>query len=136
MKELTIDATVENIDDVTDFINAELEAIDCPMKAQIQFDVAIDEMFGNIAHYAYGSEVGSATVRFDYDEASRTASITFIDSGIPFDPLKQSEPDVTLSAQERKIGGLGIFLVKKSMDSMEYKYLDGKNILTIKKKLS
>ena len=133
MKELTLKASLENITVVTAWIDEQLEALDCPMKAQIQFDVAIDELFGNIAHYAYGETTGDATVRFDFDEATRTASITFIDGGVPFDPLAKADPDVTLSAEERGIGGLGIFMVKKSMDKVEYRYENGLNMLTIRK---
>jgi len=135
MKELTVDAVVGNIETITDFVNAELELLDCPLKVQIQIDVAIDELFGNIAHYAYGNIMGKATVQIAFDEASHTLTLTFIDSGTPFDPLKKTDPDTTLSAQERSIGGLGIFLVKKSMDHMEYRYQDGHNILSIMKKL-
>ncbi len=133
MKELTIDARVENIDIVTDFVNAELEALDCPMKAQMQIDVAIDELFGNISNYAYNSEVGPATVRVEVTEAPLAVVITFIDGGVPYDPLAKADPNVTLSAEEREIGGLGIFLVKKTMDDIAYEYKDGKNILKIKK---
>lgn len=135
VKELTVEATIKNVQTVTDFVNAQLEDFGCPMKAQMQIDIAIDELFGNIAHYAYGSGTGSATVLIELQEEPRAAVITFIDSGIPFDPLQSADPDTTLSAQERKIGGLGIFLVKKTMDKMEYQYKDGQNILTIKKEL-
>lgn len=135
MKELTIAATVENIEIVTDFVNEQLEALNCPMKAQMQIDIAIDELFGNIAHYAYHPEVGSATVRIDVEQDPVTVVITFLDGGIPYDPLMAADPDVTQSAQERKLGGLGIYMVKKSMDAITYEYKDGKNILTIKKKL-
>ena len=135
MKEITVEAVTGSIEEVTDFINGELEALDCPMKAQIQLDIAIDELFGNIARYAYPGKTGKATVRFEAEENPLTAVITFIDSGIPFNPLKTKEPDTKLSAEQRKIGGLGIFLVKKTMDSMEYRFSEGQNILTIKKKL-
>lgn len=107
MHELTIPATVENIEKVTDFVNEKLEEIDCPMKAQMQIDVAIDELFGNIAHYAYNPETGPATVRVEVTEAPISVVITFIDHGIPYDPLKKDDPDITLSAEERGIGGLG-----------------------------
>ena len=133
MKELTIKAILENIPTVTAFVDEQLEALDCPMKAQMQIDVAIDELFGNIAHYAYPSGTGDATVRFDFDAATRMASITFEDSGVPFDPLQKIDPDVTLSAAERGIGGLGIFMVKKTMDNLAYRYENGKNCLTIYK---
>ena len=135
MKELTIAATVENIESVTDFVNEQLEALDCPMKAQMQIDIAIDEIFSNIAHYAYNPEIGQATVRVEVPEDPLSVMITFIDNGVPYDPLAKADPDTTLSADEREIGGLGIFMVKKSMDEVTYEYKDGQNILTIKKSL-
>ena len=135
MKELTLEAIVENIPNVTAFIDEQLEANDCSMKAQMQIDVAIDELFANISRYAYGTAVGEATVRFEFDPAERTVSITFMDHGIPFDPLQAVEPDVTLAAEERKIGGLGIFLVKKTRDTMTYRHENGMNILTITKRI-
>ncbi len=135
MKEMTIAATVENIEAVTDFVNQQLEELDCPMKAQMQIDIAIDELFGNIAQYAYRPEIGEATVRVEVTREPLSVVITFIDQGLPFDPLKQEDPDTGLSAEERQIGGLGIFMVKKSMDEVSYEYRDGKNILWIRKQL-
>jgi len=135
MKELTIAATVGNIGAVTEFVNEQLEALDCPVKAQLQIDIAIDELFGNIAHYAYNPDVGDATVRVEVTEEPLAVIITFIDGGVPYDPLKAADPDISLSADQRQIGGLGIYMVKKSMDEITYEYKDGKNILSIKKKL-
>ena len=135
MKELTIAATVENIGAVTDFVDAQLEALDCPMKAQMQINIAIDELFGNIAHYAYNPDVGEATVRVEVEEKPLSVIITFIDGGVPYDPLQAAEPDTTLSAEERALGGLGIFMVRKSMDEITYRYENGLNILSIRKKL-
>ena len=135
MKELNIAATVENIEVVTDFVNEQLEALDCPMKAQMQIDIAIDELFGNIAHYAYNPDVGDAIVRVEVIEDPLAVVITFIDKGVPYDPLAKEDPDITLSAEERGIGGLGIFMVKKTMDEITYEYKDGQNILAIKKSL-
>lgn len=135
MKELTIAATVENIDVVTDFVNEQLEALECPMKAQMQIDIAIDELFGNIAHYAYNPDVGEATVRVEVQKEPLSVIITFIDGGVPYDPLAAADPDTTLSAEERALGGLGIFMVKKSMDEIAYRYENGKNILSIRKKI-
>lgn len=135
MKELTVDAVVENIPIVTDFVNEQLMPYDCSIKIQAQIDIAIDELFGNIAHYAYDPDVGSATVRVELVKEPLTVVITFIDHGVPYNPLKQDEPDTTLLAEERKIGGLGIYMVKKSMDDIFYEYKDGQNILTIRKKL-
>ena len=135
MKELTIAATTENIETVTDFVNEQLEALDCPMRAQMQIDIAIDELFGNIAHYAYNPEIGSATIRVEVLQEPLAVVITFIDKGVPYDPLSNADPDVTLSADERQIGGLGIYMVKKSMDEISYEYKNGQNILSIKKRI-
>ena len=136
MKELTIEAKTSNIEAVTDFVNEQLEALDCPIKAQMQIDIAIDELFGNIAHYAYNPEIGQATVRVEVIEDPLAVTITFIDNGVPYDPLAKADPDTTLSAEEREIGGLGIYMVKKSMDDITYEYKAGQNILTIKKNLN
>ncbi len=133
MKELTIDATVENIVAVTSFVEGELETLGCPMRAQMQIAVAIDELFGNIAHYAYNPDVGPATVRVEVMENPLAVVITFIDNGVQYDPLAREDPDTTLSADEREIGGLGIYMVKKSMDEITYEYKDGQNILRIRK---
>ncbi len=133
MKELTIDATIENITQVTAFVDEQLEALDCPLKAQMQLDIAIDELFGNIAHYAYNPEIGPATVRVEVLQDPLAVVVSFIDNGIPYDPLAKEDPDVALSAEDREIGGLGIYMVKKSMDEITYEYKDGQNILRIKK---
>jgi len=135
MNELTIAATAENIETVTDFVNVHLEALECPMKAQMQINIAIDELFGNIAHYAYHPEVGEATVRVEVIQDPLSVVITFIDNGIPYDPLTAADPDTTLSAEERSVGGLGIYMVKKSMDEIAYRYENGRNILSIRKKI-
>ena len=135
MKELTLDAKLENIPSLTAFIDEWLEGLECPVRAQMQIDVAVDEIFSNIAQYAYGPEGGSAAIRLEFDEADRTAMITFIDSGTAYNPLTKADPDITLSAEERAIGGLGIFLVKKTMDAMEYRREDNRNMLTIHKRI-
>ena len=135
MKEITLKAVIENIPLATAFVDEALEEVGCSMKAQMQIDVAMDELFCNVARYADGSEEGDATVQFDFDMSTRTASITLIDSGKPFDPLSVTEPDTTSSAADRPIGGLGIFLVRKTMDEMSYQYLDGRNRLTIRKRV-
>ena len=133
MNELTIDATIENITQVTAFVDEQLEALDCPLKAQMQIDIAIDELFGNIAHYAYNPEIGPATVRVEVLQDPLAVVVSFIDNGIPYDPLAKEDRDVALSAEDREIGGLGIYMVKKSMDEITYEYKDGQNILRIKK---
>lgn len=136
MKEITVCATVENIKTVTDFVNEQLEAFDCPIKVQMQIDIAIDELFGNIVHYAYNLSDGNVTVKVEFTENPLAVLITFIDEGIPYDPTKQTEPDITLSADERQIGGLGIYMVKKLMDEIMYEYKNGQNILSVKKILN
>ena len=134
MKELTLPAAVENIEKAVAFVNDQLESAGCPPKTMIQIDVAIDELFGNIAHYAYGKDTGDATVRVEVTEEPAVI-ITFIDNGIPYNPLKKPDPDVTKDLEEREIGGLGIFMVKKSMDYITYEYKEGQNILRIKKNM-
>lgn len=135
MKELTVEANKENLLQVQSFIDEELEAADCPMATQIAIDVAVEELFVNIASYAYDGKSGPATIRVTIHEDPLAAEITFIDSGMQYDPLAKPDPDVTLAAKDRKKGGLGIFMVKNSMDDMKYEYKDGKNILTLIKNL-
>lgn len=135
MKELRIDAKIENLEQVLAFLDAELESIDCPMKEQMQLDVAVEEIFVNIASYAYQPGEGDALIELEKLEGPDRIVVTFIDSGVPYDPLAKEDPDVTLSAEERQIGGLGIYMVKKSMDDMTYEYKDNKNILKIVKNI-
>lgn len=135
MNELKVKADVSELDRVLSFADSILESMDCSMKSQMQIDVAIEEIFVNIAHYAYPSGDGEATINIESDTSSGTVSITFIDQGTPYDPLKNSDPDITLSADDRPIGGLGIFMVKKSMDDVSYEYKDNQNRLTIKKSI-
>ena len=136
MNEFVIEATRENLPKVISFVNEHLEAADCNMRTQAQIDVAAEELFINISSYAYNPEIGTAVVQITVIDEPLSVEITFIDNGRQFDPLAQEDPDVTLSAAERPIGGLGIYMVKKSMDDVHYDYSDGKNILTIKKNLS
>ena len=133
MNELTFEAKVESLPDVLAFVDRYLEEQNCPMKAQMQIDLAVEELFVNIAHYAYAPEIGAATVRVDVLEQPLSVAITLLDNGKPYDPLAKADPDVSLSAEERQIGGLGIYMVKKSMNEISYEYKDGQNILTIKK---
>lgn len=133
MNEMTVEATPENIQVITAFVDEQLEKYDCPMKAQAQIDIAIDELFGNIVRYAYHPEIGSATVQVEVVPDPLAVVITFIDQGKPYDPLAKEDPNVTLSAEEREIGGLGIYIVKKSMTDITYEYKDGRNILKIRK---
>lgn len=135
MREITLDATIENIAEVTAFVDEQLEKVECPVKVQMQINICIDELFGNIAHYAYPEGVGKATVQFKMQDEPKMAVLTFIDSGIPYNPLEKEDPDITLALEDRAVGGLGIFMVKKSVDEIFYEYREGENILTIKKRL-
>lgn len=133
MKELSLEARIEDLDRVLAFVDEQLEALDCPMKAQMQLDVAVEELYVNIAHYAYAPSTGPATIRVEGESDPPGVRITFLDRGVPYDPLAKEDPDVTLSAEERPIGGLGIYMVKKSMDDVAYEHRDGQNILCIRK---
>ena len=133
MKTITVPAAIEQLDAVLDFINAELEANECPMKAQVSIAIAVEEIFVNIAHYAYHPVEGDATVCIEVGGEPLGVTVQFLDGGTPYNPLEKADPDITLSAEEREIGGLGIFMVKKSMDSIDYRYEADKNILTIRK---
>ena len=135
MTELTVEARTENLEEVLAFVDRQLEALECPMRTMMQIDVSVEELFVNISQYAYAPSVGNATIQLEVQETPRAVLITFIDSGVPYDPLAKEDPDITLSAEEREIGGLGIYMVKKSMDDMVYEYKDGQNILCIKKSI-
>ena len=134
-KEIKLDALDENLDRALAFIDAELDLLDCSPKAKMQIDLAVEEIFVNVAHYAYAPGTGEITIGIDSQIRPSKITITFSDHGAPYDPLSKPDPDVTLSAEERRIGGLGIYLVKKNMDEMKYEYLNGKNVLTISKTL-
>ena len=135
-KELTLEAKIDNNERFTDFLNAELEAMDCPIKAQMQIDTAVDEILANVANYAYGEGSGPVTLRVGQEDEPRTAVIRFTDSGVPFNPLEKEVPDsISLSADDRPIGGLGIYLVRKLMDEVAYEHREGKNILVLKKRI-
>ena len=133
---LNIPASIENLDRVLEFVDARLEEENCSLKELMTINVAVEEIFVNIASYAYKSqENGDAQISVWFEEDPKTVWIEFRDSGVYFDPLAKDDPDVTLSAAERQIGGLGIFMVKKSMDAVQYKRENDQNILTIRKKL-
>ncbi len=130
---LEVSASKENLDQVIGFISECLEAAQCPFKQKMQLEVAAEEIFVNIASYAYDSATGRAEIEFSCEDDA--VSITFADRGAAFDPLGKEDPDISLSAEERKIGGLGIFMVKKTMDNVTYRRENDRNILTIIKKI-
>ena len=131
----TFPAKTEALSDVLGFVDQMLDSFECPMKTQTALCIAIEEVFVNVAHYAYGDGEGSVTLGIGFDKDNRALTFRMTDSGVPFDPLKKPDPDITLSAEEREIGGLGIFITKKTMDSLSYAYENGENILTMIKNL-
>lgn len=133
MKTLRVPAVTDSLYDVLRFVDDFLEGLDCPMKAQMQVDLCVEEIFVNIAHYAYPDREGAAEIRLSAGDGAVT--LTFLDEGKPYDPLRKPDPDITLTAQDRPIGGLGVFLVKKNMDSVEYRHENGMNVLTLTKKI-
>lgn len=135
MKDITVDATLDNLEVVQNFVSEELENQGCSMKVMMQIEIAVEEIYVNIVHYAYNPEIGKATIRCEVTDDPMQVIIQFLDSGVPFDPLAKEDADITLSAEERQIGGLGIFMVKQSMDEVSYEYTEGKNVLTIRKVL-
>ena len=135
MTQKTFPAKTEALNDVLAYVEQTLESFDCSMKVQMAICVAIEEVFVNVAHYAYPDGEGEMELGIGFDEASREVTFRITDKGVPFDPLQKPDPDITLSAEEREIGGLGIFIAKQTMDSLSYAYENGENILTMIKKL-
>ena len=135
MMNKTFPAKIEVLSDVLGFVDQTLESFECPMKIQTAVCVAIEEVFVNVAHYAYGDGEGDMTLGIGFDAESREITFVMTDKGTPFDPLKKPDPDITLSAEEREIGGLGIFIAKRTMDTITYAYESGENILTMIKKI-
>ena len=135
MTNKTFPAKTESLNVVLGFVEETLETFECPMKIQTAICVAIEEVFVNVARYAYPDSEGDMTLHISFDDQTRNVTFIMSDKGIPFDPLKKPDPDITLSAEEREIGGLGIFITKKTMDTVTYAYEKGENILTMIKKI-
>ena len=136
MREMTVNATPEQIGKVVDFVDEQLTTLGCSDEVRTDVDVAIDELLGNIVQYAYGSQAGTVTVCVDVEMDPPSAVITLMDSGVPFNPLTEERPNTTsLPAKERPLGGLGLFLVKELMDELTYCYQDGHNVLAVRKAL-
>ena len=132
MTEKIFPADINELASVTVFLEEELDKAEASPKLMVTFAVALEELFVNVAHYAYPDSKG--TVKIGIDTSGDSIVVQLTDSGIPFNPVAMPDPDITESAEERKIGGLGIYMVKKSMDSMTYEYKDNQNILTISKR--
>lgn len=133
MKELVIPAINDNLDAVLEFVSAFLEDAGFQIKQIMQVNIAVEEIYINISSYAYNPDVGPAHIICSIH--GNKAVIEFIDSGKPYNPLDRVDPDITKSAEERGIGGLGVFMVKQLMDNISYKYENGKNILVIEKNI-
>ncbi len=133
MWEIEVQAKTDQLETVLDFLRGHLEEEECPMKTMIQLEVSVEEIFVNIAHYAYEGGEGTAVIELSILDEPKAAQITFRDRGVQFDPLAKPDPDVTESAEERRIGGLGIFMVKKSSDGLTYEYKNGENVLVMTK---
>lgn len=132
-QELIVDATEEGFEAVQEFAEGCLEEFDIPLKLQMAINISLEEMFINIVHYAYPDGVGKASARFELLDNPRRLAITLKDSGIPYNPLAKEDPDIAASAEDRLIGGLGIFMTKKFMDEVSYSYEDGKNVFVMAK---
>lgn len=135
MTNQTFPAKTEALPDILGFVEETLEGYGCPMKVQMAVCVAIEEVFVNVAHYAYGDGQGDMTLGIGFDPEARILTFRMTDKGIPFDPLQKPDPDITLSAEDREIGGLGIFITKQTMDTLAYARENGENILTMTKTL-
>ena len=129
-----VNADVNELQSVLDFVERCVQGLGCSPKAMMQINVAVEEVFVNIARYGYSDKTGEVVIYLEKSFEPKTVTITFIDSGVKFDPLAKPDPDITLSAKDRKIGGLGIFMTKKLMDELSYEYRDGHNVLSMKKK--
>jgi len=136
MQELTVEAKVENLDKVNDFINNSISEFNCSKKAIMQLGVIVEEIFVNIASYAYPDKVGFATVQVEIKNNPPAVTLTFVDEGVEYNPLTNEDPDLELSVEERGIGGLGIYLVKNMVEEISYNYKDNKNILSLTKNLN
>ena len=136
MHEIKLMASDETLYTVIGEIEKLLDENQCPETLKMIMLVAVEEIFVNIAHYAYGGKPGEAAIGLDVIPNPKSCRIVFRDRGVPYNPLEKTDPDITLSAEEREIGGLGIYMVKQSMDDINYEYKDGKNILSIKKKIN
>lgn len=135
MKSIIVPARNENLNRIVAFVGRELENCSCPPVAQMQIELAIEEIFVNIASYAYHPVEGEAEIHCEIEEDPLQVVIEFLDGGKPYDPLAREDADLSEEALISRTGGLGIFLVKDTMDDVAYRYEGGKNILTIRKRL-
>ena len=132
---LTVNASMDHLDEVIAFVEEQLESASCPLKVQGQICVSFEELYVNVANYAYGEESGECVIGMNISTVGNEKKmvLTVKDRGNPFNPLKKEDPDVTLSVEDRPIGGLGIYMVKQSMDDVMYEYQKGWNVIKIVK---
>lgn len=135
MKILTVPAERDQLDTVQRFVDEALDQVPCTPESRLNLQIAVEELFVNIASYAYTPSRGEAVIKCQIEREPPSVTIQFRDWGRPFDPLAKEDTDITLPAEERGIGGLGIYMVKSTMDDVRYQYENGQNILTIHKKL-
>lgn len=134
-RELTVPATVESLRYITACLAELLASVHVPVAEKLQMEFAVEEMFVNIACYAYKDQQGTVVVRARLEKEPLCIEFAFLDTGRAYNPLEQAEPDITSSLEDRAIGGLGIFLTKKNVDDVRYERSDGRNILTLRKYL-
>ena len=116
MKTLTVPAERNELDTVQGFVDEALDQVPCTPETRLQLQIAVEELFVNIASYAYAPDRGEAVIGCRVEQESPSITIQFRDWGKPFDPLAKKDADITLSAEERGIGGLGIYMVKNTME--------------------
>ena len=130
------EAADEKLEAVNDSIHEQIKPFSCQSQTLFQIDLAVEEIFVNISHYAYSPDKGTVQIDCSVEktaDAPAKLTVSFTDRGKAFNPLAKPDPDITLSVEEREIGGLGIFLTKKYMDSVLYEHKDNQNILTFTK---
>ncbi len=136
MKKLTVEADRRNMQAVQNFVEKELtKDPDCIRSDVLKVHMVIDEIFGNISDYAYDDGTGNVTIAVDIDGPEKTLQLVFSDEGKEYNPLLNEDPDITLPVGKRAIGGLGILMVKNTMDEIRYEYEGGRNILIMRKRI-
>lgn len=139
MKEINVNADVKNLDSVLSFLNDVIEPYDCSIDIKFQLELALEEMYVNIAYHAYPNDVGMTTIRCNVVENEGKAPLLImdiLDQGIPYNPIEHDDPNIDLPAEERDIGGLGIYMIKNTMDALSYRYEENSNIFTVEKYLN
>lgn len=135
MREIIVDADVSQFETVNQQFEEYLEEINCDVKTSFQLQIVLEELFVNVASYAYGEQTGKLTIQFDYKESEKKILIIFSDSGVAFDPLKKADVDITEKSMDDSIGGLGIHMVKHMVDLIHYQRIEDRNVLSVEKRI-